>query len=112
MEKNDCIFCKIIARQVPSSIIKENGNLLVIKDIAPKAPIHYLIISKKHIKDIQSMERPDAILGSAMLSMAQELSKELQEPRDFRFMINSGYNAGQRVFHLHAHFLAGTTMVD
>jgi histidine triad (HIT) family protein len=112
MEKNDCIFCKIIARQVPSSIIKETGNLLVIKDIAPKAPIHYLIISKKHIKDIQSMERADAILGSAMLSMAQELSKELQESKDFRFMINSGYNAGQRVFHLHAHFLAGTTMVD
>jgi histidine triad (HIT) family protein len=112
MEKTDCVFCKIIARQIPSSIVKETGNLIVIKDIAPKAPIHYLIIPKKHIKDIQSMDRTDAIYGSAIFSMAQELSKELQEPRDFRLVISSGYNAGQRVFHLHSHFLAGTTMAE
>ncbi len=112
MNTVDCIFCKIIARQAPATFIKETGSLIVIKDLAPKAPIHYLIIPKKHIKDIQSLERADAMLAASIVLMAQELAKELPEPRDFRLVINSGYTVGQRVFHLHAHLLAGTTLQE
>lgn len=108
----NCIFCKIIERQVPSAIIAESDDVIVIKDIAPKAPIHYLIIPKKHIKDIQSFERADCCSGSKMILMAQQLSKGLPGNGDFRFIVNSGPKAGQRVFHVHAHFIAGIEMTD
>lgn len=108
----DCIFCKIIARQVPSTIIAETDDIIVIEDRAPKTPIHYLIIPKKHIKDIQSFERGDCCYGSKMMLMAQKLSQETPHASDFKFLINNGYNAGQRVFHIHAHFLAGTEMAE
>jgi histidine triad (HIT) family protein len=106
---NDCIFCKIIAKQIPSSIIAETDDIIVIKDIAPKAPVHYLILPKKHIQDIQSLERMDCCLMSRMMRMAQQLSKKTG---DFRVLINSGKNAGQKVFHLHMHFLAKKEFTD
>ncbi len=106
---SDCIFCKIIAKQIPSSIITETDDVIVIKDIAPKAPVHYLILPKKHIQDIQSLEKTDCCLMSRMMMMAQTLSKDAG---DFRLIINSGHKAGQRVFHLHAHFLAGKELTD
>jgi histidine triad (HIT) family protein len=104
----DCIFCKIIAGLLPSEIIAQNDDICVIKDIAPKASIHYLIMPKKHIKDLRSLEAKDCCLGSKMLKMAQQLSLNNEEAKDFRLVINNGYNAGQRVFHLHMHFLAGS----
>lgn len=108
----DCIFCKIIAQEIPSTFIQETDDLIVIKDIAPKAPIHYLIIPKKHIKNIQELQPEDFGLMSSMVKMAQQLSSQLLGDGDFRLVINNGFNAGQRVFHLHIHFLAGTTMTD
>lgn len=107
---NDCIFCKIINRQIPATVISENDNIIVIKDISPKATIHYLIIPKKHIKDIQSLEQNDFIIGAQMFQMAQELSQKQVDAKDFRTIINSGAGAGQIVFHLHMHFLAGSSL--
>jgi histidine triad (HIT) family protein len=104
---HDCIFCKIIAREVPSQIVAENDDIIVIKDHAPKAPIHYLIIPKKHIKDLQSFEKSDCCIGSKMLKMAQELSLNDERAKDFKLLLNNGYAAGQRVFHVHMHFVAG-----
>jgi histidine triad (HIT) family protein len=101
----DCIFCKIVAREVPAEIIAETDKTLVIKDIAPKAKIHYLIIPKEHYRDLQGLE--DCCLGVRMLHMAQQLSVQNPEAKDYKLVINNGYNAGQRVFHLHMHFLAG-----
>jgi histidine triad (HIT) family protein len=109
---NNCIFCKIIARQISSEIIAENDDVIVIKDIAPKAPIHYLIIPKKHIVDIQSMQQSDTVIGSAVFAMAQQLSQMLPAPHAFRLLCSNGFDAGQRVFHLHVHFLAGKQMAD
>lgn len=108
----NCIFCAIIARQAPAKIIAETDDLIVIEDRASKAPIHYLIIPKKHIKDITSFERSDCCYGSKMFFMAQQLSKEHTKTQDFKLLINNGYNAGQRVFHVHMHFLAGANMSE
>jgi histidine triad (HIT) family protein len=108
----DCIFCKIIAREVPSEIIEETEDIIVIKDIKPQAPIHYLLIPKKHIKDITSFERTDCCYGSKMILMAQRLAQQNPQVAEFKFLINNGYKAGQRIFHVHAHFLAGSTFAE
>lgn len=103
----ECIFCRIINKEIPSNPIKETDELIVIKDINPKAPIHYLIIPKKHIQDIQSFENQDLNLAGQLLFAARDLSQSLPGPSDFKLVVNSGKQAGQCVFHVHLHFLAG-----
>lgn len=110
MVNQDCIFCKIIANQIPSKRIQETQDLIVIADIAPKAPVHYLIIPKKHIKNIQSCTDADqAMLGNILL-MAQTLSKNLPGNQEFKLISNNGASVGQSVFHIHVHFLAGKSL--
>lgn len=111
-EINDCIFCKIIAKQIPSEVIAETDDILVIKDIAPKASVHYLILPKKHVKDVSSLEQGDCCIGGKMFKMAQNLGQKSTENKDFRLIINNGYGAGQRVFHLHMHFLGGKSLSE
>lgn len=107
-----CVFCKIITGVLPGVIIAENSDLIVIKDIAPKAPIHYLIIPKKHIVGIQTLESHDAPIMGSIALMAKELSSRLIGSSDFRLIENDGPDAGQSVFHLHMHFLSGQKMTD
>lgn len=95
---------------MPARVVIENDTLLVIEDIHPKAPIHYLLIPKVHYKDLQSMDNCN--IGCSLLSMARTLSSNIPHASDYRLVINNGYNAGQRVFHLHMHFLAGSGLVD
>ncbi len=103
--ETDCIFCRIIAREVIAEVVAENDTLIVIKDIFPKTAIHYLIIPKVHYKDLQSAS--DCPLTCALFSMARTLSANIPGAEEYRLVINNGYKAGQRVFHLHMHFLAG-----
>lgn len=110
MNEHTCIFCKIINDQLPSTKIAENDDVLVIKDLYPKAPIHYLIIPKKHIRDIAQIEPNDAHVASKLLLMAQELSKKDEQHAEFRLVSNNGARAGQCVFHIHLHFVAGKQM--
>jgi len=101
------IFSKIIAHEIPAKIIAETDDLIVINDIAPKAEIHYLIIPKKEIRDVQSFHQGDFVLAGKMFEMAQQLSRTIPGAEQFRLVINSGEKVGQKVFHLHMHFLAG-----
>ena len=91
---------------MPSTKVVETENLIVIKDIYPKASIHYLIIPKKHVPDIQSLAAEDVTLAGDMIMVAQQLSRDVSGADSFRLIINNGVSAGQRVFHLHMHFLA------
>lgn len=107
MSEQNCIFCKIIDRSIPATIIAENEDVLVIKDINPKAPIHYLCIPKKHVSDIMSLN--DDVTMNQVTRMIQEIGASLPN-QTFRLLINNGSGAGQSVFHLHVHLLAGKIM--
>lgn len=112
MVHQNCIFCKIINGLIPCQKIHETPDLIVIKDIAPRAPIHYLIISKKHIKNLQSAADEDKGLLGTMLLTARDLSRELAHPQEFRIVSNNGSSVGQSVFHIHFHFLSGKNLSE
>ena len=101
-----CVFCKIIDQKIPATIIAENEHVIAIKDINPKAPIHYLIIPKKHLSDITAFDESDVNLAGQMILMAKQLSQELSGSQAFKLVVNNGEDAGQVVFHSHFHFLA------
>ena len=104
---NLCVFCKIRDKQIKSSVIFENDYVFVISDIAPKAPIHYLIISKKHIPTVDDISVDDQQLSYHFFAAAQQLGRQLVSHGSYRLVVNTGADAGQSVFHLHMHFLAG-----
>jgi diadenosine tetraphosphate (Ap4A) HIT family hydrolase len=107
----DCIFCKIINKQISSQIVAENNELLVIKDAAPKASTHYLIMPKTHVPDLMGLDQKSFHIGALVVQMAQELAQKLPgQPSAFRLISNNGAGAGQSVFHLHFHFLAGQNL--
>jgi histidine triad (HIT) family protein len=111
--KPNCIFCKIIAKQLPSKVIAETQDVIVIDNIFPKTPIHYLIIPKKHIADINALTPEDTMLVGEMVLIAKKLSEDLPAgSQHFRLAVNNGSGAGQSVFHLHFHFLAGKTFLE
>lgn len=107
-----CLFCNIISQQIPATVIAENADVLVIRDIAPKAPVHYLIIPKKHSQNVGSLEPNQISDVAACLAMAAQLSKQLSGSQSFRLISNSGADSGQSVFHTHFHFLSGKKMTD
>jgi len=106
MEK-DCIFCKIVAGHLPAHVVAESQDVLVIKDIHPRAPIHYLIIPRKHVVHLGHLAAEDQDVAASLLMMAQRLSQQDERAREFRLVSNNGATAGQEVFHTHLHFLAG-----
>ncbi len=101
----DCVFCKIISKQIPSQPLLETDDLIVIKDIAPQAPIHYLIIPKRHITNVAALQLSDRDLMGDLILVATKLS-QMVPASAFRLITNNGAAAGQSVFHLHFHFLA------
>jgi len=112
VESPNCVFCKIIANQLPSKIITQTNDIIVIDNIAPKAAIHYLIISKKHISDITALTQTDVTMAGDILLMAKTLASKLSGSQAFRLIVNNGSDVGQSVFHLHFHFLAGQRFSD
>jgi histidine triad (HIT) family protein len=110
--QSNCVFCKIIDGKIPATIIAQNEHVIAIKDINPKAPIHYLIIPKKHLSDVSAFDESDVVLAGHMILMAKHLSQELSGSQAFKLMVNNGEDAGQVVFHSHFHFLAGKKFAE
>ncbi|MHB8104102.1 MAG: histidine triad nucleotide-binding protein [Dehalococcoidales bacterium] len=107
----DCIFCKIIAGEIPSRIVYRDKDVVVFPDINPAAPVHLLVVPVKHIASLTSMTDTDAPLVGKMVAAANKVAREqgLAE-KGYRLTINCGADAGQLVQHLHIHLLGGRTL--
>ena len=105
---DDCLFCKIIAGEIPSNKVFEDDDVYAFHDINPAAPTHILVIPKKHIVAVNQAESGDDVLLGKLLSTASELAREQGLDDDgFRLVINTGKDGGQTVFHLHVHLIGG-----
>ena len=105
----DCIFCKIIKGEIPSNKVYEDDDILAFKDIKPAAPIHILVIPKKHVKSLNEID--DVQLISKIMFAVKNIAKELGFANEgYRVINNCGENGGQAVPHLHFHILAGTKL--
>ncbi|WP_201456734.1 histidine triad nucleotide-binding protein [Chlamydia sp. 17-3921] len=104
------IFEKIIDGEIDSEKVFENENFIVIKDRFPLAPVHLLIIPKKHIEKFQNIVEEDLILLAEAGKIIQQLAKEFNITDGYRIVINNGASGGQTVFHLHIHLLGGRSL--
>ncbi len=106
----NCLFCKIIKGEIPATKMFEDENMVIIKDIDPKAKNHFLCLPKRHFKLLADMTEEDAEMLKECLKKIPTLSKELGLENGYRLVINQGDDAGQTVFHLHIHILSGQKM--
>jgi len=103
-----CIFCKIISGEIPSEKIIETDDILAFRDINPAAPEHILIVPKKHIPNLEGTSGTDTEVLGKLFFAARDIAKERSvEKTGYRLILNNGKAAGQEVFHLHLHLLAG-----
>ena len=105
---DNCIFCKIIKKEIPSDIFYEDQEFIVLKDIKPKAPVHYLIIPKQHIESINHLKEENKGLIGAMFLTAQKIADKLGlKDKGYKLTFNVGRGGGQIIDHLHLHILGG-----
>ena len=102
----DCLFCKIANKKTPAEIVYENDKVAAFKDIHPRAPIHFLIVPKKHITSVDHLELQDKELVGELILAAQKIAKE-KKLNGYKLIINVGRPAGQVIDHLHLHLLSG-----
>lgn len=107
MQDHDCIFCKIAKGEIPAAKVYEDDEVFAFNDINPKAPVHFLIIPKKHLASLAHADAGDAALLGKMLALAPRLAREQGAENGFRVVINTGRDGGQEVAHLHMHILGG-----
>jgi histidine triad (HIT) family protein len=104
----DCIFCKIANKELPAKLVYEDANIVAFNDLNPQAPIHQLIIPRKHIATLNDVETSDAMLAGQLLLVAQQLAKQQDiAEAGYRVVMNCNKGAGQAVFHIHLHLLGG-----
>jgi histidine triad (HIT) family protein len=107
----DCLFCRIVRKEIPSQILLETEELVAFRDINPQAPTHVLIVPKKHIEGLTSAEDSEAALLGRLQLAARDLAAQGGLEKGYRVVLNSGRGAGQSVFHLHLHLLGGRRMM-
>ncbi len=105
-----CIFCRIVAGQLPASKVYETETVLAFRDSSPKAPTHILIIPKRHIARLADLQDEDAGLAGELMLAARDVAAQEGVSGGFRLVTNNGESSGQSVFHLHWHLLAGRSM--
>lgn len=107
-----CLFCKIAVRAIQSTIVHEDEHALAFQDINPQAPVHLLVIPKRHVESVQELANEDAVLLGSLLQTCVRLAKSTGiSESGYRIVANTGPHAGQTVFHLHFHLLGGRPMM-
>jgi histidine triad (HIT) family protein len=106
-----CLFCSIVSRAIPAQILHENAEVLAFQDIRPVAPVHALVIPKRHIAGVHDATPADAGLLGEVLLAARDVAEKLGlGDGGYRLVVNQGVSAGQSVFHLHCHVIGGRSM--
>lgn len=103
----DCLFCKIIAGEIPSTKVYEDENVFAFNDISPLAPVHVLIVPKQHIENIDGLNGSNADIIGKLFLAAKEIAKQKGVAGGYRIVTNTGARGGQEIFHLHLHLLGG-----
>jgi len=107
-QETDCIFCKIVNKEIPSKIVFENEDFISFEDIHPSAPVHVLIVPRKHIGNIDELEEDDTLLAGKMIIFAQKLARKLKTAENgYRLIFNVKSDGGQTVNHIHLHLIGG-----
>ena len=105
---DDCLFCKIVAGEIPSTVVLDRENVFAFRDIAPAAPVHVLIVPKRHIDDVRDLSAQDGSVLIEVFQAANEIAaSEGIADSGYRLLFNVGPDAGQTVFHLHMHLVGG-----
>lgn len=110
MAESDCLFCRIVAGEIPADRVHETDDVLVFRDIAPQAPVHLLAIPKRHVPSIASVGEADGDLLGRLFAAANAAGKAELGERGWRIATNHGEEAGQTVFHLHLHIMGGAPL--
>lgn len=107
----DCLFCKMVSGKIKPDTVYEDDNVLAFRDINPQAPVHVLVIPKKHIATLNDLKPEDSLLMGKLLMAAAHIAKELKiaDP-GYRAVMNCNADAGQSVFHVHLHLLGGRSL--
>lgn len=103
----ECLFCKIVAGQVPSYVVYEDADVVAFKDINPQAPVHVLVIPRRHIGAIAELEDEESALVGKLVVAAKKIAASLGLADGYRLVFNNGPAAGQLVYHIHLHLLGG-----
>jgi histidine triad (HIT) family protein len=106
----DCLFCKLVAGEIPAEIVRETDRLVAFRDIAPQAPVHVLVIPRAHYADIGALAAADPQLAGELAAEAAAVAEAEGVGDGWRLVFNTGENAGQTVFHVHAHVLGGRVL--
>jgi histidine triad (HIT) family protein len=107
-----CLFCRIINREVPASIVYEDDKVLALNDINPQAPVHILVVPKRHISTLNDLQPGDDVIVGEMVRRAAAIAADREiSAGGFRTVFNTNRDAGQTVFHIHLHLLGGRNLV-
>jgi len=107
---SDCIFCKIVAGEIPSKQVRADDDVVAFHDLSPQAPVHVLVVPRKHISSLDEASDEDRALLGRILLFIRDLARELEIAPGYRIVNNCGASAGQSVFHIHFHLLGGRAM--
>lgn len=107
----DCIFCKIAAGDIPAKLVHEDEDVVAFRDLNPQAPVHVLVIPRRHIATVNDLQAADAELVGKLFLVAQKVARaEVVAEPGYRLVMNTNAQAGQSVFHIHLHLLGGRPM--
>jgi histidine triad (HIT) family protein len=107
---SDCLFCKIVEGEIPAEMVRQDDDLIAFRDIHPQAPVHVLVVPRRHIASLDTASEADGALLGRILLAVRDLARELGIEGGYRVVNNCGAPAGQSVFHIHFHLLGGRSL--